>query len=55
MSKYINLRMVYVKGLLKIYNSTKNTLPKLSNKLKKHIENVSLKSAKLIHEKVDKL
>lgn len=46
------LRMLKIKVLLKIYKSINNILPKLSFKLKKYIEKISLKNAKYIYNKV---
>ncbi len=52
---YMRLRFLYVKTLLNLYILIKNILPKISYKLKKYIEKVSLKNSKLIYEEVIKL
>ncbi|CEP83962.1 hypothetical protein [Paraclostridium sordellii] len=52
MKLYIKLRIFYIKQLLKIYKYLESILPKFSNKLKIHIEKVSLNSSKLINKKI---
>lgn len=46
--------MKYIKFLLKIYSLVKNILPKVSIKLKKHIEKVSLETSKNVYDLIDK-
>lgn len=54
MNIIIKLRLLYVKKLLKVYSCSKDILPKFSNKLKRHIEKVSLKNSNLIYNKISK-
>lgn len=44
-----------MKIILKVYKITKNILPRLSNKLKFHVEKVSLENMNIIYNKVTKL
>lgn len=53
-NKTLRLKIRYIKLLLKIYALMKNILPKISNKLKKHIEKISLDTGKNVYDIVSK-